>query len=92
MAFNTTVWTYVLTNETLYINETDNVLNLSVICTTGTITVNGSGGFKGIPSGAITFAAGQGFTLSAKNIQSPITGVTITASVGNAAEILLSKN
>jgi hypothetical protein len=92
MAFNTTVWTYVLTGETLYINETDNVLNLSVICTTGTITVNGSGRFQGISSGAITFAAGQGFTLSSKNIQSPITGVTITASVGNVAEILLSKN
>jgi hypothetical protein len=92
MAFNTTVWTYVLTNASLYINETDNVLSLSVICTTGTVTVNGSGGFQGIQSGAITLSAGQGFTVSAKNIQSPITGITITASVGNAAEILLSKN
>lgn len=92
MAFNTTVWTYVLSGGSLYINETDNVLSLSVVCSVGSITVNGSGGFQSIQSGSITLSAGQGFTVSAKNIQSPITGVTITASAGNSAEILLSKN
>ena len=92
MAFNTTVWTYVLTGSTLNINEIDNVLSLSVQCNVGTISINGSTSFQGINSQAITLSAGQGFTVSAKNIQSPITGITITATAGNSAEILLSKN
>jgi hypothetical protein len=92
MAFNTTIWTYVLTNSTITINESDNVQNLSVICSVGTITVNGSATFQGLNSGTITLNAGQGFTVSAVKLQNPISGITITASVGNSAEILLSKS
>ena len=92
MAFNTTIWTQTLTNQTLSIDETDNVLSLSVLCNVGTATINGSLTFKGLASGTITLSAGQGFTISAKNIQSPITGITINVSVGNSVDVILSKN
>jgi hypothetical protein len=92
MAASSNVFTYVLTNSSFTILETDQVLELSVLCSVGTITVVGNGTFQGLNSTSITFSVGQGFTLSTRNFGNPITGITITAGVGSAADILISKN
>lgn len=92
MAASSNVFTYVLTNSSLTISESDQVLELSVLCSVGTITVIGNANFQGLSSTNITFSVGQGFTISSRNFGSPLTGITITAGVGNAADILVSKN
>lgn len=87
----TNVWTYTLTNSSLSITSSDNAVRLSVICRLGTISVAGSGSFKGIASDPITLNEGQGVTLTASVTSNPIDGVTITAGTsGDIAEIIVS--
>jgi len=92
MAASSNVFTYVLTNSSFTISESDQVLELSVLCSVGTINVIGNATFQGLSSANITFSAGQGLTLTTRNFGNPITGITITAGVGSSADILLSKN
>ena len=92
MAASSNVFTYVLTGSSFTISESDQVLELSVLCSVGTITIVGNATFQGLSSTNITLSVGQGLTLSTRNFGSPITGITITAAVGSAADILLSKN
>lgn len=87
----TNVWTYTLTNDTLSVAASDNAVRLSVISRLGTITVGGSGSFKGIPSDPVTLNEGQGVTITASVVSNPIDGVTITAGTGgDIAEIIIS--
>jgi len=88
----TNVWTYTLTNSSLTINASDNALRLSVISRLGTISVQGSGSFKGIASDPVSLNEGQGVTISASVTSNPIDGVTITAgTTGDIAEIIISR-
>lgn len=85
------VFTYTLTDETLTIVASDNVVRLSIVCDSGTINVQGNATFHGLSSTAVDFAVGQGITLTSPSVANPIDGVTIDASgSGNAADIVIS--
>lgn len=87
----TNVWTQTLTDSSLTINSADNAVRLSVICRQGTISVNGSSSFKGIPSDPVTLNEGQGLTVVSTVVTNPIDGVTITAgTAGDIAELIVS--
>ena len=87
----TNVWTQTLTNGSLSIAAADNAIRLSVICRLGTVTVNGSGTFKGFPSEPVNLSEGQGATITASVTSNPIDGFTITAgTAGDIAEIIIS--
>lgn len=87
----TNVWTNTLTNGSLEINVADNAVRLSVICRLGTVTVNGSGSFKGIASEPVQLNEGQGITITATVVTNPIDGVTIVAGTGaDIAEVIVS--
>ena len=89
----TNVWTYTLTNDSLSIAAADNAVRLSVVSRLGTITVAGSGSFKGIASDPVSLNEGQGCTITATTVSNPIDGVTITAGTsGDIAEILISSS
>ena len=89
----TNVWTYTLTNDSLSIAAADNAVRLSVISRLGTITVAGSGSFKGIASDPVSLNEGQGVTITATTVSNPIDGVTITAGTsGDIAEIVISSS
>jgi hypothetical protein len=92
MAASSNVFTYVLTNDSITITESDQVLELSILCSVGTINVIGNANFQGLSSTNITFSVGQGLTLSTRNFGNPISGIIITAGVGSSADILLSKS
>jgi hypothetical protein len=85
------VFTYTLTDDTLTIVASDNVVRVSIVCNTGTINVEGNATFNGLSSNAVDFAVGQGITLTSPTVQNPIDGVTIDASgSGNSADIVIS--
>jgi len=85
------VFTYTLTNDSLTIVASDNVVRISIVCDSGTINVQGNALFHGLSSTAVDFAVGQGITLTSPTVQNPIDGVTIDASgSGNAADIVIS--
>lgn len=87
----TNVWTYTLTNDSLSISASDNAIRISVISRLGTISVQGSGSFKGIASDPISLNEGQGVTLTASVTSNPLDGITITAGTsGDIAEIIIS--
>ena len=89
----TNVWTYTLTNDSLSIAAADNAVRLSVVSRLGTITVAGSGSFKGIASDPVSLNEGQGVTITATTVSNPIDGVTITAGTsGDIAEIVISSS
>ena len=87
----TNTFTYTLTNDSLTIQASDNVLKLSVMCKQGTIGYIGSLVFKNLSSTQITFSVGQGATESAASTSQPLDGITITAGTsGDIAEIMLT--
>lgn len=87
----TNVWTQTITNTSLSIAASDNAVRLSVICRLGTVTVNGSGSFKGTPSEPVNLSEGQGVTITASVVTNPIDGVTIVAGTsGDIAEVIIS--
>lgn len=85
----TNVHTQTLSSESLTISSSDNVLRVSVICRSGTVTAVGSTSFQGTSSSPVQFAVGEGVTLTAPSISQPIDGFTIDASSG-IAEIIIS--
>lgn len=85
----TNVFTYTLDGTTLTVGATDNVQRISVICSSGLITIQGSSVFQGLDSTPLTLATNQGITLQSKNDNNPIVGVTIDATSG-IADLVIS--
>ena len=87
----TNIWSKTLTGSTLTVSASQNVVRISILASTGPVTILGTSVFNGIPSDAVTFATGQGVTLTASSTANPIDGITIDASAGGAvADIVLS--
>lgn len=78
------VHTQVLTSASLTISSTDNVVRASILCSGGTITVNGSSVFQGSASAPVSFGVGEGITITSPSANNPIDGLTIDASSGTA--------
>lgn len=76
-------------SSSVTVNASDNVLRVSVIVVSGTVTYRGSSVFQGTASQAITLAAGEGATITSASASQPIDGLTIDASAG-VANLLLS--
>lgn len=85
----TNVWTYTIDGSSISVNAVENVQRVSVICSSGEVTILGSSNFQGIPPVPVSLAVGQGITIATKNDSTPIDGVTIDASAG-VADIVLS--
>jgi hypothetical protein len=87
----TNVFTYTLTNSSLTISASQNVVRLTVLCKVGSLSFLGSSSFNGLSSDANTLSAGQGITLTSASISQPLDGITITAATGSdVAEIMLA--
>lgn len=88
----TNVFTKIVTNGNFTISGSGNAVRVSVMCKLGTITVQGSSTFNGIPSEAISFSEGQGMTVVAPVVTNPIDGLVITAGTsGDIAEVVIMK-
>lgn len=85
----TNVHTQSLSSDSITISASNNVIRLSVICKSGTITAIGSSTFQGTASSSVEFTAGEGITLTAPSISQPIDGFTIDATSG-VAELVIS--
>lgn len=87
----TNVFTYVLTDSTLNITSSQNVLRLTVLCKAGTLSFLGSSNFNGLSSVANALSAGQGVTISAASVSQPLDGITISAPTSlDVAEVMLA--
>ena len=86
----TNVWSGTITNGSLTISASQNVVRISVLTIQGSVTFIGSGTFNGISANESTFAVGQGVTLSGST-SNPLDGIVITAATGSdAAEVIIS--
>ena len=83
------VFTKTITGSSIYIASTDNVVRMSAICASGTVTITGSARFQGIASDAVDFTVGEGVTITSPSINNPIDGVTIDAT-GGSVDLILS--
>jgi len=87
----TNVFTYTLSNGSLSINASQQVVRLTVLCKTGTLSFLGNAQFNGLSSDANTLSAGQGVTLTSASVSQPLDGITITAATGSdVGEIMLA--
>lgn len=87
----TNVWTQTITNTSLSVVAANNAVRLSVICRLGTVLVNGSSTFQGIPSEPVQLNEGQGLTITTNVVSNPIDGVIINAATsGDIAEVVIS--
>lgn len=85
------VFTYTITDSSLTINAEDNVVRISVLCSSGTITVEGSAIFQSIASTPITLTSGQGITISSPNVSLPLDTFVINAPTSSdAADVVIS--
>jgi hypothetical protein len=85
----TNVHTQSLSSGSITISASNNVIRLSVICKSGTITAIGSSTFQDTASSSVEFTTGEGITLTAPSINQPIDGFTVDASSG-VAELVIS--
>lgn len=85
----TNIHTQTLNSGTLTISASDNVVRLSILCKSGTVTAIGSTPFQGTSPSTVEFIPGEGLTLSAQSIANPIDGITVDCSSG-AAELIIS--
>jgi hypothetical protein len=83
------VHTRTITGSSITVTSMDNVVRMSVICASGTITVRGSASFQGTPSSPVDFTVGEGITITSPSITNPIDGVTVDAT-GGAVDLVLS--
>ena len=83
------VHTQVLTGGTIAITASNNVVRVSILCSSGTITVQGSSAFQGTASQPVSFGVGEGVTITSPTINNPIDGLTIDAS-GGVADLVIS--
>jgi hypothetical protein len=87
----TNVFTYVLTDGSLTISSSQNVVRLTVLCKAGTLSFLGTSSFNGLTSVANGLSAGQGVTLSAISVSQPLDGITISAPTSlDVTEVMLS--
>lgn len=86
----TNVWSYTLTEGSLTISASQNVVRLSVLTKQGSVTFLGSGTFNNLSADTNTFTFGQGITLTG-SASNPLDGITINAPTsGDVAEIIIS--
>jgi hypothetical protein len=86
----TNVWSGTISNGSLSVAASQNVVRISILTIQGSITFLGSGTFNGVAANEATFSVGQGVTLSGSSSQ-PLDGITITAASGSdAAEVIIS--
>jgi len=84
----TNVWSKTLSSSSITISGSQNVIRLSELSNSGTVTFLGSTTFNGVSADAITFIAGQGVTLTGST-SNPLDGITIDATSGSA-DIIIS--
>jgi hypothetical protein len=79
------IWTYTLTSNSIFIDDTFGFTIISVLCTTGSVSITGSltrGGFASTP---IILLQGQGITISGGSVSTIIiSDITIDATSGTA--------
>lgn len=86
----TNVWSGTISEGSLSVAASQNVVRISILTIQGSVTFLGSGTFNGVSANETTFAVGQGVTLSGSSSQ-PLDGITITAATGSdAAEVIIS--
>lgn len=85
----TNIFTYTINSGSLVLSESDKVQRVSVICSSGQVSILGSSKFQGNNSQEIFIAQGQGVTLTTQNFENIISGVTINASAG-VADVIIS--
>jgi hypothetical protein len=91
MAGATNIFSYSLTNGSMSISAFQNVQKVSILTKQGVSTFIGNSTFNGLASQTVTFAVGQGITLSALNAGSPLDGVIIGAPTGSdVVDIVIS--
>jgi hypothetical protein len=79
------IWTYTLSSESLYVDDTFGFTIISVLATSGSVIITGSLTRGGLASTPITLTQGQGVTISGGNDSTIIiSGTTIDASSGTA--------
>ncbi len=84
----TNVWTYTIDGESITVSAAENVQRISVVCSSGSISILGSSVYQNRPSIPVVLALSQGVTIATKNDSTPIDGVVIDASAGIADIIL----
>jgi hypothetical protein len=85
------VYTNTLTNSSITIVASNNVVRVSVLCRQGVISVTGSSTFQGNSSSSVTLNVGQGITITSSTISTPIDGLVINAgSSGDIADLVIS--
>lgn len=85
------VYTSTLTNDTITIAASDNVVRISILCRQGVITVAGSSTFQGNSSSSVTLNVGQGITITSSTVATPIDGVVINAgTAGDIGDVVIS--
>lgn len=85
------VFTYTISEDELTITSADNVVRISVICSSGTITIQGGAKFQNIDPVPITLSVGQGITITSPNVSVPLDSFVITAISGaDAADVVIS--
>jgi hypothetical protein len=86
MALEAQVWTQQLSGTSLTITSDYGLTIISILCTSGTITVTGSATVYGLASQSVTLSSGQGITLTNGGGSTAIlTGIIINATSGVAA-------
>lgn len=88
MAGSTIIYTDTINGTIVTIASSDNILRLSVIVQTGTVTVTGSAVFQGGNSNPIILNPNQGLTLGVDSITQPLSGVVIDATSGSCDIIM----
>ena len=86
----TNIWSKTITNDTLTISGTQNVVRVSILARQGPVTLLGTATFNGVASDTVTFATGQGVTLTAASVTNPIDGVTVVVAGSGIADVVLS--
>ena len=79
------IWTYELSSDSIYIDDSFGFTVISVLCTTGSVSILGSLTRGGLASAPITLTQGQGITISGGSDSTIIiSGTTIDATSGTA--------
>jgi hypothetical protein len=85
------VYTSTLTNGSVSIAASNNVVRVSILCRQGVITITGSASFQGNASTAVTLNVGQGITITSSTVATPVDGVVISAGSGSdIADLVIS--
>jgi hypothetical protein len=86
----TNIWSKTITDDTLTVSGTQNVVRISILARQGPVTLLGTATFNNQASDTVIFATGQGVTLTAASVTNPIDGVTVVVAGGGIADVVLS--